>query len=55
MDNGNSRFVDEFFKENQVAFEDGMALNMGQWLSVPFILVGIYYLFVAEKPFVDEV
>lgn len=35
------RFVDEFFKENQVDFENSMALNMGQWLSIPFILVGI--------------
>ena len=35
------RFVDEFFKENQVAFEDGMVLNMGQWLSIPFVIVGI--------------
>jgi phosphatidylglycerol:prolipoprotein diacylglycerol transferase len=34
------RFVDEFFKENQVAFEDSLALNMGQWLSIPFIIVG---------------
>lgn len=36
------RFVDEFFKENQVAFEDHMSLNMGQWLSIPFILVGAF-------------
>lgn len=35
------RFVDEFFKENQVAFEDAMPLNMGQWLSIPFIIVGL--------------
>ena len=35
------RFLYEFTKENQVAFEDGMALNMGQWLSIPFVLAGI--------------
>ncbi len=35
------RLVLEFFKENQVAFEDTMTLNMGQWLSIPFILSGI--------------
>jgi prolipoprotein diacylglyceryl transferase len=35
------RFVDEFFKINQVEFEDQMILNMGQWLSVPFVLTGI--------------
>ncbi len=35
-----ARFIIEFFKENQVAFESGMALNMGQYLSIPFILAG---------------
>ena len=38
------RFFIEFLKENQVDFEDGMALNMGQWLSIPFILIGIYFM-----------
>ncbi|GAB5466467.1 MAG: prolipoprotein diacylglyceryl transferase [Candidatus Kapaibacteriales bacterium] len=35
------RFIVEFFKANQVMFEDGMALNMGQWLSIPFVLIGL--------------
>jgi len=35
------RFVDEFFKINQEQFEDGMILNMGQILSIPFILTGV--------------
>ena len=35
------RFVHEIFKENQVAFEDGMAFNMGQILSIPLIVAGI--------------
>ena len=35
------RFLIEFVKENQVDFEAGMALNMGQLLSIPFILIGI--------------
>jgi phosphatidylglycerol---prolipoprotein diacylglyceryl transferase len=35
------RFVDEFFKINQEEFEDGMILNMGQVLSIPFILAGV--------------
>lgn len=39
-----SRFFFEFIKENQVAFEDGLALNMGQWLSIPLVLVGIYFI-----------
>ncbi len=36
-----SRFLIEFLKERQVAFESQMALDMGQWLSIPFILAGI--------------
>jgi prolipoprotein diacylglyceryl transferase len=35
------RFFIEFMKEPQVGFEQTMALNMGQWLSIPFILAGI--------------
>jgi phosphatidylglycerol:prolipoprotein diacylglycerol transferase len=35
------RFLDEFVKENQVAFEDTLSLNMGQILSIPFIIIGI--------------
>lgn len=35
------RFIIEFLKEPQVAFESGMALNMGQILSLPFILLGV--------------
>lgn len=38
------RFVDEFFKINQEQFEDGMILNMGQILSIPFVLTGIVIL-----------
>lgn len=38
------RFFVEFIKENQVAFEDGMTLIMGQWLSIPFIIIGIAYM-----------
>ena len=34
------RFLIEFIKINQVAFEEGMTFNMGQWLSVPFIVIG---------------
>ncbi|MFP4089550.1 MAG: prolipoprotein diacylglyceryl transferase [Cyclobacteriaceae bacterium] len=38
------RFVHEFFKENQVEFEGELPLNMGQWLSIPLVIVGIYLL-----------
>jgi phosphatidylglycerol:prolipoprotein diacylglycerol transferase len=34
------RFLIEFIKEDQVEFEAGMSLNMGQWLSIPFALLG---------------
>ncbi|MHC1775190.1 MAG: prolipoprotein diacylglyceryl transferase [Lentimicrobium sp.] len=43
------RFLIEFVKEPQVAFEQTMALNMGQLLSIPFILAGIILLIFAAK------
>ena len=36
-----ARFIIEFFKENQEAFENNMLINMGQILSIPFILIGL--------------
>jgi phosphatidylglycerol:prolipoprotein diacylglycerol transferase len=36
-----ARFFIEFVKENQVDFENGMLLNMGQLLSIPFIILGL--------------
>ena len=36
-----ARFLIEFLKENQVAFEKGLNLNMGQYLSIPFVLTGL--------------
>ncbi len=39
------RFIIEFFKEVQVSFEAGMTLNMGQWLSIPFIIAGFVLLY----------
>jgi phosphatidylglycerol---prolipoprotein diacylglyceryl transferase len=44
-----SRFLVEFVKEDQEAFEATMALNMGQWLSIPFVLAGIWLLIRAIK------
>jgi prolipoprotein diacylglyceryl transferase len=44
-----TRFFVEFLKEPQVAFEHSMALNMGQWLSIPFAIAGILLLLVPEK------
>lgn len=43
------RFFVEYVKEDQVAFEAGMKLNMGQWLSIPFVLIGIGILIWAYK------
>lgn len=45
-----ARFLIEFVKENQVGFESGMPLNMGQLLSIPLILIGIGVLFVKKHP-----
>ena len=36
------RIIDELFKENQVSWEDDIPFNMGQWLSIPMIILGIY-------------
>ena len=47
------RFLIEFIKEPQVGFEETMALNMGQILSIPFILAGVVFLiyaFVRKQP-----
>lgn len=50
------RFVVEYVKVSQGGIEETFGLfSTGQWLSVPFILVGIYYLFVAEKPVEDSI
>lgn len=45
------RFVVEYVKESQGGFESALGLfSTGQWLSIPFILVGLYYIITAEKP-----
>lgn len=40
-----TRFLIEFIKTEQEAFEKGWALDMGQWLSIPFILLGVYMIY----------
>lgn len=40
-----SRIFVELTKENQVDFESGMMFNMGQLLSVPFVVLGLYCMF----------
>lgn len=44
-----ARFFIEFIKEEQEAFEKGMALNMGQLLSIPFVIAGVYLAIRAVK------
>jgi phosphatidylglycerol---prolipoprotein diacylglyceryl transferase len=38
------RFAYEFLKENQESFENDMTLNMGQILSIPLVIVGVFIL-----------
>ena len=45
------RIVVESVKESQGGFENALGLlSTGQWLSIPFILIGLYFVFTAEKP-----
>jgi len=44
------RFFIERFKENQETFENAMVLNMGQLLSLPCILLGIYFAVGLQRP-----
>lgn len=50
-----TRFLIEFVKIPQEAFEENMTLDMGQWLSMPFILFGIVMIAwsLRRKPVVD--
>lgn len=44
------RFVVEFVKESQGGFENTLGiLSTGQWLSIPFIIIGLYMVFKAKK------
>ncbi len=43
------RFFIELLKENQVDFEEGMTFNMGQWLSIPFVIIGVICILYGKK------
>lgn len=43
------RFFVEFYKANQVGFEDELTLNMGQILSIPLVLIGLYFVLTSPK------
>lgn len=44
-----ARFLIEFVKEPQVAFETKLPLDMGQILSIPFIIAGFIWLYISLK------
>ena len=40
------RFIVEFFKKSQGGFEESLGLlSTGQWLSIPMIIIGLYFMF----------
>lgn len=49
-----ARFLIEFVKNDQVDFEANMIFNMGQWLSIPFIILGIIAMVYALKRPIKE-
>jgi prolipoprotein diacylglyceryl transferase len=44
-----ARFLIEFVKADQSDFEAGMVINMGQWLSIPFIIAGLVLIFLSFR------
>lgn len=44
-----ARFIIEFVKENQEPFEEGLLFNMGQLLSIPFVLLGLFFLLMSVR------
>ena len=50
-----ARFIIEFWKEHQT-LDDGASLNMGQWLSVPAITIGLFFIVraVVSKPEINQ-
>ncbi|MFM7019128.1 prolipoprotein diacylglyceryl transferase [Flavobacterium sp.] len=43
------RFVVEYVKESQGGFGDNTIFSTGQWLSIPFILIGLYFVIKAKQ------
>jgi phosphatidylglycerol:prolipoprotein diacylglycerol transferase len=44
-----SRFFMEYLKETQVDWEKGLTFDMGQWLSIPFVLGGLFIMFFSYR------
>ena len=50
------RFIVEFVKGSQGGIEESLGIfSTGQWLSIPFIIVGLYFLIMAEKPLPKDI
>jgi len=49
------RFIVEYYKESQGGFESALGiLSTGQWLSIPFIIAGIYLMYTSPKRIMTE-
>ena len=51
------RFFVEFVKDSQGGFEEYPmfnALSTGQWLSIPFIILGFYFIYASQKKTVSN-
>ena len=49
------RFIVEYVKESQGGFEDALGFfSTGQWLSIPFIIVGFYLLFTSKNKKISQ-
>ena len=50
---GPIRFILEYFKKSQGGFQEALGgqevLSTGQWLSIPFVLIGLYLMFRPSK------
>jgi len=49
-----ARFFIEFVKADQSAFEADMILNMGQWLSIPYFIIGWIFIWFGVKTRVSD-
>lgn len=48
------RFFVEYVKESQGGFEESLGLfSTGQWLSIPLVAVGLYFILMAQKQIKD--
>lgn len=49
------RFIAEFYKRSQGGFESALGVfSTGQWLSIPFIILGLYFIFRPSKSYEQE-